>query len=77
MSRMKQYEEHVNKHQRATAKKFQHLGHVLVAYEAEQLPDGIRKLKSFVPRERKASPDAVAERIAHFLKLSSEKQKEA
>ncbi len=75
MPRMKRYKEHVNDHQIDTAREFGELGHILVAYDVEDLPDGIRKLKSFIPRERKASPDAVAERIAHFLNLVSKKQK--
>ena len=32
---------------------------LLVTYDVKELPDAIRKLKNFVPRERKANPDAV------------------
>jgi UDP-N-acetylglucosamine transferase subunit ALG13 len=72
MPRLKKYGEVVNNHQVALTRKFGELGHVLVAYDVEDLPDGIRKLKSFVPRERKANPDAVANRIHHFLNSLSE-----
>jgi len=67
MPRLKRYREHVNDHQVGTARKFEELGHILVAYDVEDLPDGIRKLKDFIPKERKANPDAVADRIRRFL----------
>ena len=67
MPRLKRYREHVNDHQVATARKFEELGHILAVYDAKDLPNGIRKLKNFVPRERKANPEAVADRIHRFL----------
>jgi UDP-N-acetylglucosamine transferase subunit ALG13 len=67
MPRLKKYGEVVNDHQVATARKFEELGHILAVYEAEDLPDCIRRLKDFVPTERKANPDAVADRIRDFL----------
>jgi UDP-N-acetylglucosamine transferase subunit ALG13 len=67
MPRLKRYREVVNDHQLAIAKKFSELGHILVAYDTEDLPCCIRQLKTFVPRERKANPDAVADRIRDFL----------
>jgi len=67
MPRLKRYREHVNDHQVATARKFEELGHILAVYDAKDLPNGIRKLKNFVPRERKANPEAVADRIRLFL----------
>lgn len=67
MPRRKHLKEHVNDHQVATARKFEELGHVLVAYETEELPVKIEQLKTFVPRKREAQPQAVAGRIAHFL----------
>ena len=67
MPRMKRYKEHVNDHQVATAKKFEELGHILAVYDVKDLPNGIRKLKNFIPRKREASPDAIADRIRRFL----------
>jgi len=67
MPRLKRYREHVNDHQVATARKFEELGHILAVYDAKDLPNGIRKLKNFVPRERKSNPEAVADRIHRFL----------
>lgn len=67
MPRLKRYREHVNDHQVATARKFEELGHILVAYETEELPVKIEELKTFVPRKREAQPHVVAERIARFL----------
>ena len=67
MPRSRKYGEVVNDHQVAIARKFEELGHLLVAYDVNDLADGIRKLKDFVPRKRKASPHAVADRIRFFL----------
>jgi UDP-N-acetylglucosamine transferase subunit ALG13 len=65
--RRKHLKEHVNDHQVATARKFEQLGHILVAYEAEEIPEKIEQLRTFVPRKRQAQPQAVAERITMFL----------
>jgi UDP-N-acetylglucosamine transferase subunit ALG13 len=67
MPRLKRYREVVNDHQMAIAKKFEEPGYILVAYDTEELPERIRQLKTFVPKERKANPDAVADRIRNFL----------
>ncbi len=75
MPRRKKFKEHVNDHQVATAEKFEELGHILVAYTEEQLPDKLKQLKSFIPRKRKANPDAVANRIRQFLNNLSESRK--
>ncbi len=72
MPRLRKYGEHVNDHQIAFAKRFEELGHILVAYDVEELPDRIHELKNFTPRKRKASPHAVADRIRHFLNDLSE-----
>ena len=68
MPRLKRYREVVNDHQVDIAKRFEQLGHVLVAYEVEELPAKIEQLKTFVPRKRKARPQAVAQRIGQFLR---------
>jgi UDP-N-acetylglucosamine transferase subunit ALG13 len=68
MPRLKRYHEVVNNHQVAIAKKFSELGHILVAYDAKDLSHEIRHLKNFVPKERMATPNAVADRICRFLK---------
>jgi len=67
MPRLKKYNEAVNDHQVSIAKRFSELGHILVAYDIEDLPDSIRRLKNFVPKERIAAPRAVADRIGCFL----------
>jgi beta-1,4-N-acetylglucosaminyltransferase len=67
MPRLQKYGEVVNNHQIATAKRFEGLGHILVAYDVADLPEGIRKLKNFVPRKRQANPQVVADRIGRFL----------
>ncbi|MBN2593266.1 MAG: hypothetical protein JXA81_07145 [Sedimentisphaerales bacterium] len=67
MPRLKKYGEVVNDHQLAIAKKFEQLGYLLVAYNAEDVPDKMKQLKSFVPEMRQPCPDVVAARIATFL----------
>ncbi len=67
MPRLKKYGEVVNDHQLAIAKKFEQLGYLLVAYGPEEVPDKMKRLKSFVPQKRQPCPDIVAARIATFL----------
>lgn len=67
MPRLAKHGEVVNDHQVAIAKKFEKLGHILVAYEVGELPEKIERLKTFVPCKREAQPQAVVERIAQFL----------
>lgn len=67
MPRLKKYGEVVNDHQAAIARKFEELGHILAVYDVKDLPDSIHRLKNFIPQERKANPEAVADRIRHFL----------
>jgi UDP-N-acetylglucosamine transferase subunit ALG13 len=67
MPRLRKFREHVNDHQVATARKFEELGHILVAYCVEELPETLQELKSFVPKPRKNQVEAVTERIAQFL----------
>lgn len=67
MPRLKKYGEVVNDHQLAIAKKFEQLGYLLVAYNAEDVPVKMNQLKSFIPQERQACADVVAARISAFL----------
>jgi len=65
--RRKIYGEVVNDHQVATARKFEELGHILVAYDTDQLPEKIKLLKTFVPKPRIPNRQDVIDRIAKFL----------
>jgi UDP-N-acetylglucosamine transferase subunit ALG13 len=67
MPRLRKHGEVVNDHQLAIAKKFEELGHLLVAYDSKEVPGKIEELKSFVPRERKTQAAEVASRITGFL----------
>ncbi len=67
MPRRKRYGEVVNDHQVAIARQFERLGHLLVAYEPEELAGKVRLLKEFRPTPRQVEPEAVARRIAEFL----------
>jgi UDP-N-acetylglucosamine transferase subunit ALG13 len=66
--RLKRFQEHVNDHQIATARKFEQLGHVVVAYEVGEIARKLSELASFRPRSREANPRALAERIDRFLR---------
>jgi beta-1,4-N-acetylglucosaminyltransferase len=68
MPRLPKFGEVVNNHQVDTAKKFEELGHILVAYDETQLPDKIKLLKSFVPKPRIPNRQGVIDRISQFLK---------
>lgn len=67
MPRRKKYGEVVNDHQVAIAREFEKLGHILVAYTEDQIPEKIRQLKSFTPQPRKTDARAVTDKIAGFL----------
>jgi len=67
MPRLKRYGEHVIDHQLGTAKKFEMLGHVLAAYNEQELPEKIIELKSFVAKPRKSQPGQVAVRLRQFI----------
>ena len=67
LPRLKKYGEVVNDHQVGIAKRFSELGHILTANGVEELPDGIRRLHDFVPKQRRPAPNAVADRIRRFL----------
>lgn len=67
LPRRRSFREVVNDHQVAIAHKFEQLGHVLVAYETEDLSDKMKVLREFKPRPRRVQPEAVTRRIAEFL----------
>ncbi|HNS20224.1 MAG TPA: glycosyltransferase [Sedimentisphaerales bacterium] len=73
MPRRRQYGEVVNDHQVAIARKFEQLGHLLVAYSSEELADKVELLKRFQPSPRRVQPEAVVRRIEEFLEALSVK----
>ena len=68
MPRLKKYGEVVNDHQVSIARKFEELGHILVAYQEENLPEKVKLLKTFVSRPRENQAHQISDRIAGFLK---------
>lgn len=68
MPRLKRHKEHVNNHQLGTARWFEKGGHLLAAYEADQVTDRVRGLSSFEPSPRVASPERVASEVGAFLR---------
>jgi UDP-N-acetylglucosamine transferase subunit ALG13 len=67
MPRRKKFREGVNDHQVATARQFGALGHVLVAYDTEEVPRRLQEMASFTPAPRVSQADRVAGRIMQFL----------
>lgn len=67
MPRSPQYNEVVNNHQIDTARKFEELGHVLAAYNENELIEKIKLLKTFVPKPRIPNRQGVIDRISSFL----------
>jgi UDP-N-acetylglucosamine transferase subunit ALG13 len=67
MPRLKRFHEVVNDHQVDIARRFSELGHILAAYDTEELTSVVPQLKIFIPKERKAEPEKVASRISRFL----------
>jgi beta-1,4-N-acetylglucosaminyltransferase len=70
MPRLKKYGEVVSDHQTPLAERFETLGHILLARDEGELAEKFPRLKSFVPRPRRADHDAVARRIGRFLELA-------
>jgi UDP-N-acetylglucosamine transferase subunit ALG13 len=69
MPRLKKYGEHVNDHQLHTAEKFEQLGHILAAYDENELIDKIKLLKTFIPKPRIPNRQGVIDRVGSFLRM--------
>ena len=67
MPRLRKYGEVVNDHQVEIARRFAREGYLLAVYDAADIPDGIFRLRTFVPQPRTASPQWVAQRMRRFL----------
>ncbi|NLH15725.1 MAG: glycosyl transferase [Phycisphaerae bacterium] len=67
MPRKKKYREHVNDHQVDTAEKFEQLGHILVAYESDDLPMKLNELKSFIPKPRINQISEVVRYLSEYI----------
>lgn len=68
LPRLKKYGEHVNDHQLATARKYEELGHVLMAADVEDIPFVLERIKFFVPKRRCVNSSGVAVAIGEFLR---------
>jgi len=69
--RLARHGEHVNDHQFATARKFEALGHVLVAYDVADIPRKLQELRTFTARKREVRTADMAARIGRFLQEAS------
>lgn len=72
MPRLKKYHEVVHDHQVEIARKFEKLGHILVAYSEQELSAKAQELKRFVPNRREVQIDSVVRRISEFLQQNNE-----
>ena len=67
MPRRKKYGEVVNDHQVDSARRFEELGHLLVAYDTDELTKKIMILRTFVPTLRAANRQGVIECITTYI----------
>lgn len=68
MPRLKKYGEHVNDHQVGTARKFESLGYILVAYDTKELSTLVKKLHTFRPPQLEGlKTGELANNIKEFL----------
>lgn len=74
MPRLKKYHEVVHDHQVEIARKFEKLGHILVAYSEQEFAAKAQELKRFVPSKREVQIDSVVRRISEFLQQNNESQ---
>ena len=72
MPRLRKYHEVVHDHQVEIARKFEKLGHILVAYSEQELSAKAQELKCFVPNKREVQIDSVVRRISEFLQQNNE-----
>lgn len=70
--RMKRYRESVNDHQIVTGKKFEQLGHILLATDVHEISSRLARLETFVPRIRQVRSHELALRIGTFLQTLQE-----
>ena len=67
MPRLRRYREVVNDHQLAIARKFEDYGHILVAYQEQDLRTKAGELRHFVPTKRQTQVSEVTRRVSMFL----------
>lgn len=67
--RLRQFHEIVNDHQLHTARKYEEMGYLLAAHSKEEFIEKFPQLKTFIPKERKTSPEKVSQRIGEFLSV--------
>jgi beta-1,4-N-acetylglucosaminyltransferase len=73
MPRQRKYGEVVNDHQLGIVRKFEEMGHILVAYNEKDLVEKIKLLKTFVPKPRIPNRQGVIDRIESFLRTLENK----
>lgn len=71
LPRLKRFGEHVNDHQLDTARKFEALGCVLVAYDESQLPDRCRALATFRPTPRTPNAQGLVRYLRDYLQTGA------
>lgn len=71
MPRLRKYREVVHDHQVEIARRFEKLGHVLVAYREQDLSAKTKELKYFTPKKRQSQVESVVNRITEFLQKNN------
>lgn len=67
MPRMRRYKEAINDRQLVTARRFAELGHVLTAYDCDELPQRLREMETFAPVFRQSQAHRVVQRLSQFI----------
>jgi UDP-N-acetylglucosamine transferase subunit ALG13 len=67
MPRLRQHGEATNDHQVTTARRFASLGHILAAYNSDELPEKLREIESFTPAVRQNEASRVVGRLSQFI----------
>jgi len=65
--RLKKYGEVVNDHQIDIAKRFEAEGYLLAAYNENEIVKKIIELKTFIPKKRHSTSEALIKKISQFL----------
>lgn len=65
--RRAQYHECVNDHQVGTARRFSERGHVLAAFDADEIPSALEALPAFRPVPRDPNAKGIATRVGQYF----------
>ena len=73
--RLKEYEEHVNDHQREIVESFAKEGYIIGINEVEELSQALSKVEDFVIKEREDKPNKIITLIDNFIQETENRKK--